>query len=54
MTTEIYKGVTIRRYGTQQGESVYPICFTDDLTMGRVKVHDSIEDAKAYIDKHIG
>ena len=51
MTTEIYKGVTIRKYGTQPGESVYPICFTDDLSeRGQVKMHDTWEEARKYID----
>lgn len=51
MTKEIYKGVEIRKYGTQMGEGVYPICFTDDLSERRqVKMHDSWEDARKYID----
>jgi len=50
-TTEIYKGVEIRKYGTRPGESVYPICFTDDLSVrGRVKMHETWEDARDYID----
>ena len=51
MSTEIYKGVEIRKYGTHPGESVYPICFTDDLSgRGGVKMHDTWEDARDYID----
>lgn len=58
----MYKGIEIRQYGTCPGESVYPICFTDDLEkknmcnsdgMSLVKMHDELSDAKAYIDAHI-
>ena len=58
----MHKGVEIRQYGTQPGESVYPLCFTDDLEQQNmcnsdggnvVKMHDSLWDAKAYIDQHV-
>lgn len=58
----IHNGVEIRQYGTCPGESVYPLCFTDDLEKlnlcnddgeNFVKMHDSLEDAKAYIDSHV-
>lgn len=57
-----YKGVEIREYGTCPGESVYPLCFTDDLEKKNmcnsdggnlVKMHDSLYDAKVYIDAHV-
>ena len=51
MNKTIYKGVEIRQYGTMRGEGVYPLAFTDDLAEeGQVRMHETIEDAKAYID----
>jgi len=53
MIKEIYKGVTIRKYGTERGEGVYPICFTNDLDGKRDAImHDTLEEARKYIDKH--
>lgn len=54
MTTEIYKGVTIRKYGECIGEGVYPICFTDDLENTKERkaiLHDCWQDARKYIDR---
>ena len=57
-----HKGIEIRQYGTCPGEGIYPICFTDDLDElnmcnsdggNIVKMHDSLYDAKAYIDLHV-
>lgn len=57
MSTEIYKGVVIRSYGTDPGEGVYPLCFTDDLS-GRksvnCQIHDDLFSAMAYIDSFKG
>jgi hypothetical protein len=56
MVTEIYNGVTIRKYGTRRGESVYPLCFTDNLdkkdVTRKVVMHETWEDAREYIDNH--
>ena len=55
MTSTIYKGVEIRQYGTERGEGVYPLAFTDNLddeNRGPV-VHDCMFDAKEYIDDRV-
>ena len=54
MVTEIYKGIVIRKYGTKRGESVYPICFTDNLKeKGKPVLHETWEEARKYIDLNI-
>ena len=57
MKKTIYKGVEIRVYGEKEGESVYPLAFTDNLdkrdSFRRAIVHDDITSAKTYIDQYL-
>lgn len=53
--TIVYKGIEIRQYN-DLGQILYcDICFTDDLEVrkGKPILHDSIDDARDYIDAHV-